>query len=150
VSCLTNAAQCSHPPPRQAQHQDSISSVAALRLTCHAIKDAVDHALGAGAQGSALYAPLDQFLANHFFPPATAAAASVPAGSDEAPPLPLLSDSAEAARTKEQFRKMADLTLGVAQARLHQSRYVCPPPALGLGRHTADVTILVVRVRWCV
>ncbi len=91
-----------------------------MELTCHTIKNAVDHALGAAAQGSALYAPLDQFLADHFFPrPATA-------GSDEAaaPPLPLLSDSAEAARTKEQFRKMADLTLGVAQARLHQSRYV--------------------------
>jgi hypothetical protein len=97
--------------------------VAALRLTCHAIKNAVDHALGASAQGSALYAPLDQFLVDHFFPAAATAASS--AGSDKAvpPPLvPLLSNSAEAARTKERFRKMADLTLGVAQARLHQSR----------------------------
>jgi hypothetical protein len=121
-------AQCSLPPPRQGQHHDSISSVAALRLTCHAIKNAVDHALGAG---SALYgAPLDQFLADHFFPrPATT-------GSDEAaapPPLPLLSNSAEAARTKEQFLKMADLTLGVAQARLHQSRYARVPPSQCVG-----------------
>jgi hypothetical protein len=71
-------------------------------------------------QGSALYAPHDQFLTNHFFPrPATT-------GSDEAavPWLPLLSDLAKAVRTKEQFWKMANLTLSVALARLHQSRYV--------------------------
>jgi hypothetical protein len=101
-----------------------MGSVAALRLTCHAIKNAVDHALGASAQASALYAPLDQFLVDHFFPAAAASSAS--AGEAVLPPvLPLLSDSAEAARTKERFRKMADLTLGVAQARLQQSRCVC-------------------------
>ena len=102
--------------------------MAALRLTCHAIKNAVDHALGSSAQASALYAPPDQFLVDHFFPTAATTASSAGSGEAVLPSvLPLLSESAEAARTKGRFRKMADLTLGVAQARLQQSRCVCAP-----------------------
>ncbi len=109
--------------------------MAALRLTCHAIKSAVDHALGADKQAgiqlfSALYAPLDRFLFDHFFPGQTADAAVSAEGGEAAPRLPLVSDSPEAARTRKRFRKMADLTLGVAQARLHQSRYDVLPCSL--------------------
>jgi len=134
-----------------------MGSVAALRLTCHAIKNAVDHALGSSAQASALYAPLDQFLVDHFFPAAAATASSAGAGEAVlAPVLPLLSDSAEAARTKERFRKMADLTLGVAQARLQQSRCVCAPHCCCVASADTRLTspVLVVCggavVRWCV
>ena len=105
--------------------------MAALRLTCHIVKSAVDHALGADKQaGIQVFSALDRFLVDHFFPGQAADAALSAEGGEAAPLLPLLSDSPEAARTRERFRKMADLTLGVAQARLHQSRYDVLPCSL--------------------
>ncbi len=95
--------------------------MAALRLTCHAIKCAVDHALGADKQaGIQLFSALDRCLVNHFFPGQAADAPVSAEGGEAAPLLPLVSDSPEAAGTRERFRKMADLTLGAppASARL--------------------------------
>jgi hypothetical protein len=107
------------PTTRQQEKQQYgwSSSIGALRLTCRDIKSAVDHALGDSSlqlvAATALYAPLDRFLAEHAFPPS----------SSSRRVLPLLSETREAAQTKSWFRKMADVTLGTAQARLHQARY---------------------------
>jgi hypothetical protein len=70
-----------------------------------------------------LYAPLDRFLAEHAFPPS----------SSSRRVLPLLSETPEAAQTKSWFRKMADVSLGTAQARLHQARYGHQMLILSLG-----------------
>jgi hypothetical protein len=121
------------PATRQAhlQHHDACCNIGALRLTCRDVKLAVDHALSANKHGlrfdaallaaaKALNAPLDRFLASQFFP----SSRSLTASSLGEPLLPLLSDTREAARAKAWFRQMADVTLGTAQARLHQARYL--------------------------
>jgi hypothetical protein len=128
-------------------------SVAALRLTCHEIKNAVDRALGGGlSQLGVSQLELERFLVGNLFSNCTAEGGSRSPedeagrddndGHDEREAaeklLPLLSNSAEAFRAKECFGLMAGLTVGAVQARLAQSRYCIVHCSLAHVRRNLD------------